>query len=285
MPTAPSNPVDDSVRVRERERFAWGERTRIMGIINLTPDSFYDGGKNDSPAAAAARATAMAAEGADVLDLGAESSRPGSTPICESEELRRLLPAIEQVRAACPLPISVDTAKAAVAREALAAGATWINDIWGLQGDPAMADVAAAGGAFVVAMHNQHGTEYPQGLVTTVLRFWEASLRIAERAGIPRTHVILDPGIGFGKTPAQNLEVLRALPEFRRLGQPLLLGASRKSVIGHLLKLPPTERLEGSLATTVTAIAAGFDLVRVHDVQAHARVARVADAIYRNSHG
>lgn len=285
MPIAPTHSASQPVDVNRPARPAWGSRTFVMGILNVTPDSFFDGGQNSSPAAAGQRALAMQEEGADWIDIGAESTRPGATPVPEAEELNRLLPAIERVRAACRIPISVDTTKASVARAALAAGATWINDVWGLQGDPRMAEVAAMARVGVVVMHNQQGTEYPRGLIATIAAFFEDSLRIAERAGIPRENVVLDPGIGFGKTPAQNLEVLRALAEFRRFGQPLLLGASRKSVVGHVLKLPPAERLEGSLATTVMAIAAGFDIVRVHDVQAHARTARVADAVYRQFHG
>ncbi|HEY0946266.1 MAG TPA: dihydropteroate synthase [Opitutaceae bacterium] len=268
-----------------RPALPWSGRTGVMGILNATPDSFFDGGRHDAPDAAGIQARRMAEEGADVIDIGAESTRPGFTPVPEAEELRRLLPIIERVRSACSLPISVDTTKAAVARAALAAGAAWINDIWGLQGDVEMVDVVAEGCATVVIMHNQHGTDYPDGLVAGICRFLEKSLRLAEDAGVPLSRVVLDPGIGFGKTPAQNLEVLRALGEFRRFGLPLLLGASRKSVVGHVLKLPVAERLEGSLVTTVAAVAAGFDVVRVHDVQAHVRTARMAEAIYRVSHG
>jgi dihydropteroate synthase len=258
----------------------WGKRTLVMGILNLTPDSFYDGGQHDSVEKAQAQALRLEREGADWIDLGAESSRPGASPVSEAEELQRLLPVIERIRGVVRVPLSVDTAKASVARAALAAGATWINDIWGLQGDAGLAAVVAEAGASVVVMHNQRGTHYPDGVVAGVSRFFETSLRLAVRAGIPPDHVVLDPGIGFGKTPEQNLVVLRALGEFRSFGRPLLLGASRKSVIGHVLDLPPVERLEGSLATTVAAVAAGIDAVRVHDVQAHVRM---ADAIYRGS--
>jgi len=285
MSSATTDSVNQSADERLARSFKWGARTGIMGILNLTPDSFFDGGRNDSPAAAEARARQIETEGADWIDLGAESTRPGAVPVSEAEELRRLLPVIDRVRSACGLPISVDTTKASVAKAALAAGATWINDIWGLQGDTNMAEVIAQAGASVVIMHNRRGTDYPDGLIATIGRFFEVSLGIAARAGIARDRIVLDPGIGFGKAPAQNLAVLRALAEFKRFGQPLLLGASRKSVIGHVLNLPPAERLEGSLATTVAAVAAGFDVVRVHDVQAHVRTARTADAIYRISHG
>jgi dihydropteroate synthase len=227
----------------------------------------------------------MVADGADWIDIGAESSRPGSEPVPADEELRRLLPVVGSVCAACPLPVSVDTAKALVAKAALAAGATWVNDIWGLQGDPQMAAVVAEAGASVVIMHNQRDTGYPDGVMPAIGRFFETSLRLAGQAGIPRERVVLDPGIGFGKTPSQNLAVLRSLGQLRRFGLPVLLGASRKSVIGHVLDLPPAERLEGSLATTVAAVAAGLDAVRVHDVGPHVRAARMADAIYRVSHG
>lgn len=256
-----------------------------MGILNVTPDSFFDGGRYDTLAAALEQARRLVAEGADWIDIGAESSRPGAEPIPADEELRRLLPVIAQVSAATTVPISVDTAKAGVAQAALAAGATWVNDIWGLQGDPQMADVVAAAGAHVVIMHNQHGTDYPDGVMTAISRFFETSLHLATQAGIPRARVLLDPGIGFGKTPAQNLAVLRSLGRLRQHGLPVMLGASRKSVIGHVLGLPPAERLEGSLATTVAAVAAGLDAVRVHEVAAHVRAARLADALYRISHG
>ena len=264
---------------------AWGSRTWIMGILNVTPDSFSDGGRHDAPEAAEKRALALEAEGADWIDLGAASSRPGAEAVAETEELRRLLPALERVRAACRRPLSVDTEKASVARAALAAGAAWVNDIRGLQGDPRMADVIASAGAGVVIMHSQSGTEYPGGLMPDLCRFFERSLHLAQRAGISRERIVLDPGIGFGKTAAQSLAVLRALPELRTFGLPLLIGASRKSVIGRVLDLPVGERLEGSLATTVVAIAGGADAVRVHDVQPHVRAARMADAVYRFSHG
>jgi dihydropteroate synthase len=256
-----------------------------MGILNVTPDSFHDGGRHDEPAAALEQARRLAAEGADWIDIGAESSRPGAVPVPADEELRRLLPVIRSVCAAVPSSVSVDTAKAAVARAALAAGATWINDIWGLQGDPQMAAVVAEAGASVVIMHNQRGPDYPDGVMAAIGRFFERSLRLADQAGIPCGRVMLDPGIGFGKTPEQNLTVLRSLAQLRAFGLPVLLGASRKSVVGHVLGLPPAERLEGSLATTVAAVAAGLAAVRVHDVAAHVRAARMAEAIYRVSHG
>ncbi len=261
----------------------WGERTRIMGILNLTPDSFFDGGRHNSSEKAELQAIRLEKEGADWLDLGAESSRPGASIISEEEELRRLLPVLERVCGVVRIPLSVDTAKASVAKIALAAGATWINDIWGLQGDATMASVVAEAGASVVIMHNQRDTLYPDGVVLGINRFFENSLRLADRAGIPSERIVLDPGIGFGKTAEQSLVVLRSLREFRVFGRPLLVGASRKSVIGHVLDLPAAERLEGSLVTTVAAVAAGVDVVRVHDVQAHVRAARMADAIYRFS--
>ncbi len=264
---------------------AWGRRTLVVGILNITPDSFFDGGRHNAPPAAEERARRFEAEGADWIDIGAESSRPGAAPVSEAEELRRLLPVVEVVRSMTRRAISVDTTRASVARAALAAGATWVNDIRGLQGDPEMAGVVAEAGASVVIMHNQRGTDYPDGLIPAINRYFEAALRIAGQAGIAREQIVLDPGIGFGKTPEQNLAVLRQLRDFRSFGLPLLLGASRKSFIGHVLDLPVAERLEGSLATTVAAVAAGFDAVRVHDVQEHVRVARMADAIYRVSHG
>jgi dihydropteroate synthase len=280
-----SDPVRAPAKALEIPPLAWGRRTLVMGILNVTPDSFFDGGRHNAPPAAGERARRLEAEGADWIDIGAESSRPGAAPVSEAEELRRLLPVVEVVRSMTRRAISVDTTRASVARAALAAGATWVNDIRGLQGDPEMAGVVAGAGASVVIMHNQRGTDYPDGLIPAINRYFEAALQIAGQAGIAREQIVLDPGIGFGKTPEQNLAVLRQLRDFRSFGLPLLLGASRKSVIGHVLDLPVGERLEGSLATTVAAVAAGFDAVRVHDVQEHVRVARMADAIYRISHG
>jgi dihydropteroate synthase len=269
-----------SLTVRGRT-FQWGARTYVMGILNLTPDSFSGDGLGDDVGRAVEQARVMAAEGADLLDLGAESTRPGSAPVDTATERRRLLPALCAVREAVDIPLSVDTYKAEVAADALAAGADMLNDVWGLQRDPAMASVAAEAGAPVIAMHNQEGTDYPGGLMETISAFLRRSLAVAVQAGLPEGHVILDPGIGFGKTWIQNLEVLRRLSELRALGRPLLVGTSRKSTIGRILDLPADQRLEGTAATVALSIAQGADIVRVHDVQAMVRAARVADAIVR----
>ena len=253
--------------------------TLVAGILNVTPDSFSDGGQFRGVEAAVARAHAMVAEGADWIDLGGESTRPGHAAVSEAEELARVVPVIEAFGGTPPVPLSIDTTKAVVAQAALARGATIVNDKWGLQGDAAMADVVAAAGAHVVVMHNQRGHEYTD-IVGDVRAFLERSLAIAERAGIPRTHVIVDPGFGFGKTPAQNLELLRRLHELTDLRQRILIGTSRKSMISHVLTgTTPDDRLEGTAATVALGIAFGASIVRVHDVQAMVRVARMADAV------
>lgn len=253
--------------------------TLVAGILNVTPDSFSDGGQYRAVEAAVERAYAMIAEGADWIDLGGESTRPGHAAVSESEELARVLPVIDAFGGALPVPLSIDTTKATVARAALARGATIVNDQWGLQGDAAMADVVAEAGAHVVVMHNQRGHEYAD-IVGDVRAFLERSLVIAERAGIPRARVIVDPGFGFGKTPAQNLELLQRLGELLDLGQRILIGTSRKSMIGHVLTDTTTDdRIEGTAATVALGIAFGADIVRVHDVKAMVRVARMTDAI------
>jgi len=271
------------IRIGGRE-FAWGERTYIMGILNATPDSFSGDGLQNEPdpiAAAVARARAMAAAGADIIDLGAESTRPGATPVTAEEELDRLLPVLRAVAEAVDVPISVDTYKATVAAAALKNGASCVNDVWGLQRDPEMGKVVAAAGVPVIVMHNQVGTEYTGDLMAAILRFFRRSLSLAEAAGVPAERVIVDPGIGFGKTREQNLEVLRRLPELRSLGRPVLLGTSRKSVIGLTLNLPVGERLFGTAATVALGVAGGADIIRVHDVAEMAQVARMADAVVR----
>lgn len=260
---------------------AWGQRTLVMGILNLTPDSFSDGGRYNEVEGAAARAGEMVAEGADLLDLGAESTRPGAVEVEAEEEWARLEPVLRGLAPLSPLPLSVDTYKAGVAERALQAGAVIVNDVWGLRRDPAMAEVVAAAGAGVILMDNRAEPVDTEDCVAVVAETLGDSLERARRAGIAPGRIVLDPGIGFGKTYAQNLEVLRGLSRLRALGYPLLLGASRKSVIGKTLDLPADQRVEGTLALTVAAIAAGVDLVRVHDVCANLRAARMADALYR----
>ena len=268
-----------ALRVGSRE-FLWGERTYLMGIINVTPDSFSGDGLADDLDAALAQALRFQDEGADILDVGGESTRPGHAPVDEDEELRRVIPLIERLAASVTTPISVDTYKASVARRALAAGATMVNDIWGLRRDPEMAGVVAEAGVPVVVMHNQEAPIY-KDVVADVMAILRESLRRAEAAGIPRGQVIVDPGIGFAKRPEHSLELLRRLGELRALGCPILVGTSRKSSIGTVLGLPVEERLEGTAATVAIAIANGADMVRVHDVQAMVRVARMSDAIVR----
>lgn len=259
-----------------------GRRTLIMGILNVTPDSFSDGGLFAGRDAAVAHAHELVAEGADILDVGGESTRPGHTAVPAEEEMARVLPVIEAVRAV-PVPISIDTYKAATARAAFAAGARILNDVWGLQREPDIARVAADHGAPVVAMHNRAEVDGRLDILDEMKAFFERTLDIARRAGVPDRHVVLDPGIGFGKTFEQNLEALRRLPELKALGFPLLVGTSRKSLIGKLLDRTPRERINGTLASNVVSIVNGADILRVHDVLAHREAARVADAILGKS--
>ncbi|WP_027364257.1 dihydropteroate synthase [Desulfotruncus alcoholivorax] len=259
-----------------------GERTLVMGILNVTPDSFSDGGKFNNLESAVMQARRMEDEGADIIDLGGESTRPGHTPISLEEELGRVIPVIKALVQEVGIPISVDTTKAEVARIALEEGAHIINDQWSLRADPNMAAVVAEHGAPLVMMHNQNGTEY-KDLMGDMIRFFRESIDIALKAGIERNNIIVDPGIGFGKTVEQNIEVMRRLKELDCLGLPVLLGTSRKSMIGKTLDLPPDQRVEGTGATVALGIAAGVDIVRVHDVKEMVRVARMTDAIARRA--
>ena len=271
-----------------------------MGILNVTPDSFSgDGLLSEAQVMDAALNSArqMLADGADVLDLGGESTRPGSEPVPVGEELRRVIPILHELRQMTDATISIDTSKATVASAALEAGADMVNDVWGLRLDPDMAGVVAEAGVPVVLMHNRStpkattidpalggryvGVEYDD-LIEDVKRELGICLSIAHRAGIADKRIILDPGIGFGKTVSQNLELLNRLDEIKALGYPLLLGTSRKSFIGYTLDLPFDQRAEGTAATTAIGIAHGADIVRVHDVLINARVARMTDAIVRN---
>lgn len=261
-----------------------GERTLVMGILNVTPDSFSDGGLYLDPEKALARAQEMVAEGADLIDVGAVSTRPGHLPVPPEEEWRRLEPVLGPLVRSVNVPVAVDTWRAETARAALEAGVHLINDQWALRGDPALAAVAARYGAPVILMHNQDHRTY-RDLMGDIIRFLREGIRLAEEAGIPPEKIIVDPGIGFGKDTAQNLEVLQHLGELRSLGKPILLGTSRKSVIGNTLGLPVGERLEGTAATVALGIAQGADIVRVHDVAAMVRVARMTDAIVRRRPG
>ena len=275
-------PAALSLRGRD---FIWGSRTFVVGILNVTPDSFSgDGlaGRADPITAAVEQALRMAAEGADILDIGGESTRPGHAEVEAEEEARRVLPVLRAVRAALPLmPLSIDTRKVAVAEAALAAGADLLNDVSAASGDGAMARLAGDRGVAIVLMHDRTLAATDPAPMTSVVADLAATVDRARRSGCEEGQLLLDPGIGFGKTAGQNLAILRDLSALGGLGLPLLLGTSRKSTIGRVLGLPPEQRLEGTLATTALGIAAGIDLVRVHDVAANLRVARMADAIVR----
>jgi dihydropteroate synthase len=264
--------------------FTWGARTFIMGILNVTPDSFSGDGllKVPDPVAAAVdQARRMVADGADILDIGGESTRPGHATVDAAEEIGRVVPIVAAVRAALPdTPVSIDTTKVVVAEAAVAAGADLLNDIWGVGTDPSLAELAASAGLPMVVMHNREQPHYDH-LVAEVVDDLRTAVERAERLGVPPTGLIVDPGIGFGKTAPQNVEVLRELASLRDLGRPVLLGTSRKSTLGKILDLPPDERLEATIATTALGIAAGVDIVRVHDVRPNVRAARVSDAIVR----
>ena len=282
---------------------AWGTRTFVMGILNVTPDSFSGDGLmsdelvSDATTTALAQARQFVEAGADILDVGGESTRPGAQPVSPQEEIRRVVPVIQAlVEANLNAIISIDTSKASVAQAALAAGAQWINDVWGLRADAAMAQTAARAQAPVVLMHNRSqpanaelqqslGGRYTRVKYTNLLEDVKTelleSVALAHAAGIPDDHIILDPGLGFGKTVEQNLELINRLGELHALGYPLLLGPSRKSFIGYTLNLPPGQRLEGTAAAVAIGIARGADIVRVHDITAMLRVARMSDAIVR----
>lgn len=267
--------------------FAFGCKTYLMGILNVTPDSFSDGGEHFSTDRAVARAEEMVAEGADILDIGGKSTRPASDPVELREELSRVIPVLERLVGKVQVPISVDTYKSEVARIALERGAAIINDISGLRADPRMADVVAEFGCPVVVMHIRGTPKDMQvnpvyvDVVAEITGYLAGSVDLAVRAGVDRSKIIVDPGIGFGKNLEHNLEIMHRLHELKALGQPLLVGSSRKSFIGKVLDLPVDQRLEGSAATVAIAIANGADIVRVHDVQAMYRVARMTDAMVR----
>ena len=272
-------------RFRDGKKLILSGRTLVMGILNVTPDSFSDGGKWNTRDRALRHMEEMVHDGADIIDIGAESSRPGFVPMGAAEETERLMPFLESVLAECPVPVSVDTFKAETARAALSAGAHLLNDIWGLQyaEEPEeMAQVAAEANAPVVVMHNQNGTVYNGDIITAMRTFFSRSLAVADAAGLARENIILDPGIGFGKTAEQNMHVLRRMDElisFDGTEYPILLGASRKSFIGAALDLPVEERMEATGAACVLGIARGACIMRVHDVKPIVRMCRMADAI------
>ena len=263
-----------------RQLFEWGARTYLMGVINATPDSFSGDGVLD-PARAAARASRMVEEGAALIDIGAESTRPDHEPLDDVEEWRRLGPVLRAVREAVEAPITVDTSKAAVAERAFDAGADALNDVRGLRGDPRLAALLAQRELPAVLMHNQRGKRRSGDVVEDVAGGLRESIEVASRAGADPERLILDPGFGFGWSAEENLELLRRLGEFRALGRPLLIGTSRKSTIGVVLDRPEDQRLWGTAATVALAVQAGADIVRVHDVRELAEVARMADAVVR----
>lgn len=260
-------------------------QTLVMGILNLTPDSFSDGGKFNTADAALQHVQAMIDDGADIIDVGAESTRPyhGAESVSEEEEKERLLPLLEKVLSVSSVPVSVDTYKAGVAEASLQLGAHIINDIWGLQGDPRMAEVVAKYQVPVIIMHNQEGTTYKKNVLSHISSFLYRSIEIGQAAGIPFENFIIDPGIGFGKTPKQNLQVMSRLEELKAMGCPVLLGTSRKRFIGEVLHLPVGDRVEGTGATVALGITKGVNIVRVHDVREMARIAKMTDNMLRGS--
>jgi len=271
--------------------FRWGERTYVMGIVNLSPDSFSGDGIAD-PEAAVAQAHRFVSEGADILDIGGESTRPGSSPVPVDEEIKRVVPVIERLAAEVPVPISIDTYKSEVARRALEAGATMLNDQWGLKKDPHLAELAAERGVPIILMSNQRDkggydagarrdTAYYQDVIAEVNSSLRRSLELALSLNVPRENIILDPGIGFGKTWQQDVEIVRRLKELKEPGRPIMIGPSRKSLIKMVLDLPADERVEGTAAVIAIGIANGADMVRVHDVRQMVRVCRMSDAIVR----
>jgi dihydropteroate synthase len=263
---------------------AIGRKTLVMGVINTTPDSFFDGGQLEGEDRAFVHGSGLAADGADILDVGGESSRPGADPVTPEEELARVLPVVERL-SALNVPVSIDTYRAATAERALEAGAVMVNDISALGADPAMAAVIADAGCDCVLMHMQGTPKTMQkapryeDIVDDICAFFEERLKVAVDEGISEEAIWLDPGFGFGKTVEHNLEILRRLGDFKRLGRPLLVGTSNKSTIGAVLDLPVDDRMEGTAATVAASVCFGADAVRVHDVKTMARVAKMCDAI------
>jgi dihydropteroate synthase len=277
----PSHGPPTPIGIGER-LFEWGRRTYVMGIINATPDSFSGDGLLE-PARAADRAVRMIEDGADLLDIGAASTRPDHVPVDAGEEWRRLHPVLGAVRRAVDVPLTVDTSRAEVAERAFDAGADALNDVHGLRADRDMAPLLARTGCPAVVMHNQRGREFSGDVIADVRSGLEESFAAAERAGVPRERLIVDPGFGFGWGPVQNLLMLRRLDELRDLGRPVLVGTSRKSTIGYVIDRPEQERQWGTAATVALAIGAGGDIIRVHDVDEMAQVARMADAVVRGT--
>ncbi|MCA0985612.1 dihydropteroate synthase [Halobacillus yeomjeoni] len=260
------------------KQFNLGERTLVMGILNATPDSFSDGGRFNDVEAAVEQALTMEREGADIIDIGGESTRPGHEPVSQQEELERVLPIIKAVKQKVNIPISIDTYKAEVAEQAVQAGASIVNDVWGAKKDPAIVEVAARYEVPIILMHNREDKDY-DNLISDMKTDLKKSVVAAKKAGVKDEQIILDPGIGFAKTPEDNLVVMRNLYQFHDMGYPLLLGSSRKSFIGLTLDLPKDERMEGTGATVCYAISQGVQIVRVHDVKPISRMTRMMDAM------
>ncbi len=269
------------MRIGNRD-FDTDHHTYVFGILNVTPDSFSDGGKWQRMDEALRHVENMIAQGMDVLDVGGESTRPGYEKISEEAEMERVLPVIRAVRERFDIPISLDTYKAKVAEAGIREGVSLINDVWGLKGDSRMAEVIAKGGVSCCLMHNRKTADYKEYL-PEVLKDLEGCLTLAKEAGIPKEKIMIDPGIGFGKTYEQNLEALARLEDFKVFGLPVLLGTSRKSVIGLTLNLPADQREEGTLVTTVLAVMKGVSFVRVHDVEKNVRAIQMAEAIRERS--
>jgi len=287
-----SKPSEPSSTRCGRSVFYWGKRTYVMGVINVSPDSFSGDGIADVEEAVA-RTERLSSDGADIIDIGGESTRPGSTPLSTDEELRRVIPVVEKLANKISVPLSVDTYKLEVARQALNAGANMVNDIWGLRKEPRLAELAAQKDVPIALMSNQRDSPC-HDIMSTLISDFKRAIKQALDAGVPRENIIIDPGIGFGKTQEQNLEILQRLEELKVLGRPILLGSSRKSFIGWILDLTPAQRsnkvpfvppadqrLEGTAATVAIGIAKGTDIVRVHDVKEMARVCKMSDAIVR----
>lgn len=254
------------------------QRTHIMGILNATPDSFSDGGKFNQVDHAIDRVSQMIKEGADIIDIGGESTRPGAPKVELEEELERVLPVVEAISSRFSIPLSIDTYKAEVAKQAIAKGAHIINDVWGAKADPQMAQVAAQTNSPIILMHNRSDRNYGD-FMADAKQDLQDSIRIVQQAGVKDRHIILDPGIGFAKSYSQNLMMMRNLNQLVEMGYPVLLGTSRKSMIGNTLQLPPEERVEGTVATVCLGIQLGCSIVRVHDVLAVSRAAKMMDAM------
>ena len=267
----------------QRRSLKLGKQTYLVGILNLTPDSFSDGGDYQQTDSAIQQFHRMVDEGAVIIDVGGESTRPGHTPISATEEIERVVPFIEEIRPQTDTLISIDTSKSQVATAALEAGADIVNDVWGAQRDPNMAEVIANHNAACILMHNRSSEEAGQGdVIQSIQAFWEQSVDRVKAAGVQSSSIMLDPGLGFGKTFEENWEIMRRLPDLAKMGYPLLLGASRKSMLAKLLNLSnPKDRLNGTLATTALAVHAGVDFVRVHDVRQNRECAQVMDHCIR----